>query len=482
MGSIAQTSFPSLRSDYHILVFMGMGAAGINFAHSMTKQLQNAELTVYERNDDMGGTWLENRYPGCACDIPSLCYQFSWQRKPDWSQYYAGSREIWVISRMSFLTTRMLVRSGWSLFQNGESRLSAIYDPKTAFDNYADFFLNGGCNLNAWNANWDDSVKLDGKRVLVVGAGSSAVQIIPTILPKVDHLHIVARSPTWITAGFAPKYAGPGGAHVNYLDATKETFAENPELYLRYSQAIESELSVRFRMVINNSPEALEARKFSEAQMRQKVANKPELVGKLMPKNFGVGCRRPAPGNVFLEALTEDKTTVGTENIKEITQTGFDTTFRPRFPLIANGRNIQDDPANAPGYLGLNLPEVPSYFKLSAPYGPLGHGSALSMIEGFTNYILQIISKSQVEDIRKIQVSRRAAQEIHYLTVLRTPRYEDYEIEYLTKNRFNYPGDGFDVREYDGRDLTWYYGLVDGQDKQPTEAPPPMYSLAFMIT
>ena len=64
------------------VAFMGMGAAGINFAHSI-KQMPNVELTVYEKNNDIGGTWLENRYPGCACDIASVCYQFSWQRKPD---------------------------------------------------------------------------------------------------------------------------------------------------------------------------------------------------------------------------------------------------------------------------------------------------------------------------------------------------------------------------------------------------------------
>lgn len=568
MGSIAPTYN---YSDYRIrespmgtrrplkVVFMGMGASGINFAHAVTKQMKNVELTVFEKNHDIGGTWLENRYPGCACDIPSVCYQFSWQRKPDWSQYYAGSREIWGYFKDVAVKNDLerfvkfnhqIIGAEW-LESISKWRITVIRDsdPKTAFDEYADFFLNGGGHLNAWkwpdikglqtfkgprvhSANWDESVQINGRRVLIVGAGSSAVQIVPTILPEVNHLHIVARSPTWITAGFAPKYAGPGGANFKYSSTTKEMFEKNPELYLRYCKAIESELSVRFRMVLNDSPEALEARKFSEAQMKQKLARKPDLIENIMPKNFGVGCRRPTPGNGFLEALTEDKTTVWAENIKEITNTGFvspdgqhhevdliicatgfDTTFRPRFPLIANGRNIQDEPVNAPAYLGLNLAEVPNYFMFSAPYGPLGHGSALPMIEAFTNYILQIIGKAQVEDIRKIQVSRRAAQEftlhsdlylqrtawsgpcsswfkagevarkpklwpgsrIHYLTVLQAPRFEDYEIEYLTNNRFNYLGDGFDVREYDGRDLTWYYGLVDGQDKQPADVPPPMY-------
>ncbi|KAL4889495.1 putative MoxY [Aspergillus ambiguus] len=543
------------------VIFIGMGAAGINFARSVIQETQNIDLTIYEKNGDIGGTWLENRYPGCACDIPSVCYQFSWQRKPDWSRYYVGSREIYEYFKDVTVTNKLerftkfnhkIVGAEW-LESVSKWRITVMKnnDPKQVFDDYADFFLNGGGQLNAWkwpditgltrfqgprvhSANWDDDLKLDGKRVLVIGVGSSAVQIVPNIVEKVDRLHVVARSPTWITAGFAPKYAGPGGANFVYSEETRQKFRDDPKLYLQYCKAIESELNVRFRMVINNSPEAIEARKFSTSQMEQKLARKPELIDKLMPKDFGVGCRRPTPGNGFLEALCEEKTTVWTESINEITETGFvtadgkhhevdviicatgfDTTFRPRFPLIVNGRNTQDDftTRDVVGYLGVNMPEIPNYFMFSAPYGPLGHGSFLPMVEAFTGYILNILNKVQVEDIRKIQVKRSVAEEftrhadtylqrtawigpcsswfkagqvgrkpviwpgsrIHYLTVLKAPRYEDYDIFYLTENRFNYLGDGFEVREYDGRDLTWYYGLLDGEDKQPATFPPPMY-------
>ncbi|KAF9895312.1 hypothetical protein FE257_000216 [Aspergillus nanangensis] len=543
------------------VIFMGMGAAGINFTHSMLQQTQNIDLTIYEKNEDIGGTWLENRYPGCACDIPSVCYQFSWHRKPDWSRYYVGSREIHEYFKDITVTHKLerfakfnhqVIGAEW-LESLSKWRITIMKnnDPKQVFDDYADFFLNGGGQLNAWkwpdikgltrfqgprvhSANWDDTVSVAGKRVLVIGVGSSAVQIVPTIVDQVDQLHVVARSPTWITAGFAPKYAGAGGANFTYSEETRQKFRDDPTLYLQYCKAIESELNVRFRMVINDSPEATEARKFSISQMQQKLANKPELVDKLMPKDFGVGCRRPTPGNGFLEALCEDKTTVWTENIREITETGFvaadgshhevdmvicatgfDTTFRPRFPFVVNGRNFQDDftTRDVVGYLGVNMPGIPNYFMFSAPYGPLGHGSFLPMIEAFTNYILNIITKVQVEDIRKLQVKYSVAEQftrhadaylqrtawigpcsswfkggqverkpviwpgsrIHYLSVLQNPRYEDYDISYITENRFNYLGDGFHVREYDGRDLTWYYGLLDGEDKQPSSFPPPMF-------
>lgn len=77
----------------HILI-IGAGAAGLQIAYKALRQLQNVRFTIYEKNADVGGTWLENRYPGCTCDIPSHSYQFSFWRKPDWKSYYSGAEEI----------------------------------------------------------------------------------------------------------------------------------------------------------------------------------------------------------------------------------------------------------------------------------------------------------------------------------------------------------------------------------------------------
>lgn len=76
------------------ILIIGAGAAGLQIAYKTSKQLSNVTFTIYEKNSDAGGTWLENRYPGCTCDIPSHSYQFSFWRKPDWKSYYAGAEEI----------------------------------------------------------------------------------------------------------------------------------------------------------------------------------------------------------------------------------------------------------------------------------------------------------------------------------------------------------------------------------------------------
>lgn len=79
------------------MIVIGAGAAGLNIVYKADRQFAPGTLTysIYEKNEDVGGTWLENRYPGCTCDIPSHAYQWSFARKSDWSSYYSGSEEIW---------------------------------------------------------------------------------------------------------------------------------------------------------------------------------------------------------------------------------------------------------------------------------------------------------------------------------------------------------------------------------------------------
>ena len=84
-----------LGSTKHVrIVGIGAGASGLNLVRTLRKQLSDYELVVYEKNDDVGGTWLENRYPGCRCDVPSHNYQFSWRPNPEWSNFFAPAEEI----------------------------------------------------------------------------------------------------------------------------------------------------------------------------------------------------------------------------------------------------------------------------------------------------------------------------------------------------------------------------------------------------
>jgi hypothetical protein len=193
-----------------------------------------------------------------------------------------------------------------------------------------------------------------------------------------------------------------------------------------------------------------------------------------------------------------------------ICATGFNTSWLPRFPFIAHGVDLRDawgGPDGVTSYLSVAIPGFPNTFSFCGPYGPLGHGSFMPLIEQWTRYIFAAISKCQVEHIKSVTPKLRPAQQfrqhadlflqrtawtspcaswfkqgrtdgqaavwpgsrLHFLKVMEGVRWEDWEIEYENENCFAFLGNGFEVRESDGRDITNYLGNLDdgGKDVQP---------------
>jgi cation diffusion facilitator CzcD-associated flavoprotein CzcO len=177
--------------------------------------------------------------PGCACDIPSVNYQFSWKIKL-WSHYYSFSPEIWeylkeIERENNFIEKyiklrHQIERAEWDA-KDGVWRFKVRnLETDEVIDDAAEFFINAGGVLNKWkwpdipglhdfkgklmhSASYEEGYSLDGKKVAVIGAGSSGVQIVAAIQRKVDTLYHWIRSPIWITAGFAQRWAGQDGAN-----------------------------------------------------------------------------------------------------------------------------------------------------------------------------------------------------------------------------------------------------------------------------
>jgi cation diffusion facilitator CzcD-associated flavoprotein CzcO len=237
------------------VILMGAGASAINFLHHLSTLPKSHNLSVvcYEKNDGVGGTWHENKYPGCACDIPAVNYQFSWRIRT-WSRYYAPAEEIakylkdaekehgWV--EQGFIKLSHAIEA--ATWDEAESiwRIK-VHDLKTGekSEEEADVFINAGGVLNSWqwpnikglqdfkgklmhSANYDTTYDLKGKRVAVLGAGSSGVQIVSAIQKDVDKLYHWIKSPIWITAGFAQRFAGPDGQ--NFACKTLITVRQRP--------------------------------------------------------------------------------------------------------------------------------------------------------------------------------------------------------------------------------------------------------------
>ncbi|KAH8726481.1 hypothetical protein GQ44DRAFT_726051 [Phaeosphaeriaceae sp. PMI808] len=535
-------------------IIMGAGASSLNFFKKAEEEMENLDMVCYEKNHDIGGTWLENRYPGCACDIPSVNYQFTWKIQP-WIHYYSYSSEIWeylksIERENDFINKYIKLRHCIEHVEWDDT--AGIWRVKVrnletdeVVEDSAEFFVNAGGVLNNWkwpdipglhefegklmhSAHYEEGYDLSSKRVAVIGAGSSGVQIVATIQKKVKHLYHWIRSPIWITAGFAQKWAGIDGANFRYSDEQLEFLRNNPKKYLEYRKQIENELNQRFKFIIKGSVEAALAREYAELEMRKKLNNNTGLTETIIPKNFNPGCRRPTPAPGYLEALVADNTTIYMDTIASITSTGFidhegtehevdviicatgfNTSWLPRFPFIAHNNDLRDVWSNGvASYLSVAIPNYPNTFSFCGPYGPLAHGSLMPLIEQWTRYIIQAMTKVQVENIKSLTPKLRASHHfrqhadlflqrtawtspcrswfkqgridgqaaiwpgsrLHFLKMLETPRYEDYEIEYWDDNMFAFMGNGFEIREFDGRDITNYLGCLDedGNDEQPT--------------
>ncbi|KJY01429.1 FAD/NAD(P)-binding domain-containing protein [Zymoseptoria brevis] len=536
------------------VILMGAGASTLNFLKKAEEQMSNLDITVYEKNHDVGGTWLENRYPGCACDIPSVNYQFSWAIKL-WTHFYSFSPEIWqyikgLYDEGDFINKYIKLRHTIQHVEWNEAKGKweiKVKNMETGeeLEDEAEYFINAGGVLNnfKWpdipglhdfkgklmhSAAYEEGYDLKDKKVAVVGAGSSGVQIVARIQPHVQQLFHWIRSPIWITAGFAQTWAGKDGANFEYSEEQKQFLKDNPEKYLEYRKQVENELNQRFKFIIKGSKEAAEAREFSYKQMERKLNNDPRLCDKIIPKNFNPGCRRPTPAPGYLEALVAPNATIFTDAIGKFTPngfidqdgnehecdvvicaTGFDTSWLPRFPFRAHGKDIRDlwnAKDGVTSYLSIGIPTFPNHFTFCGPYGPLGHGSFMPLIERWTTYMFSVISKAQEENIKsftpKMAPSRAFRQHadlflqrtawtspcrswfkqgkndgqaaiypgsrLHFLHLLKSPRFEDFEIQSWDENPFAFLGNGFDTREFDGRDITDYLGLLgDGKDVQP---------------
>lgn len=353
-----------------------------------------------------------NRRVNSTCDIPSHSYQFTWAKNPNWSAYYSSSEEIWQYFKdiatkfglEKYVKFKTTVESATWDEESGQWKLKLLAPDGSYFDDYCDIMFNCSGVLNSWqfpnipgmdsfkgklmhSARWDKDYDLTGKRVAVIGGGSSAVQLIPSIQPKVGKLYAFLRSPVWVTTGFGAKYAGPGGTNFKYSAEQIKHFNENPEEYKKYAREVEGELNKRFNLMHLHSKDQEQSRELIRNIMSEKL-NNDGLTAKMVP-SFALGCRRMTPGSGYLESLSKDNVETIHKSAIRFTEsgvvdeagverefdvvicaTGFDTTFTPHFKVIGrNGSEIHEQFGDSPvAYLAIAAQNFPNLFRWSSPW------------------------------------------------------------------------------------------------------------------
>lgn len=366
--------------DYHRelkVAVVGGGLSGITAGILLLKKVPNINLTIIEKNSELGGTWLENSYPGVRCDVPAHVYQSTFEPNTQWSEVFAQGPEIlsyWqsVAKKHDIYSkTRFGSKVTGAYWDEEKSQWRVnISDTKTLQqrDEYYDFVIPAIGHFNEWklpdypgistfkghlrhSSNWDPTFDPAEKRVAVIGNGASGVQVVPNLQPKVKHLDHYARSPTWIAGAFA-------GTLERQLEPTPysaeqlESF-QDPAKYHEFRKELESTFWRRYETQLKGTKESAQAITDFRNLMAKRLEAKPELLEQIVP-DFSPHCRRLTPGPGYLEALTKDNVNFIRTPIERITEDGIVTTdgvhrpvdaiicstganvdFAPPFPIVA---------------------------------------------------------------------------------------------------------------------------------------------------
>jgi cation diffusion facilitator CzcD-associated flavoprotein CzcO len=419
-GGDAGTSADAALSDHVDVAIVGGGFAGLGMAIRLL-EAGRRDFVVLERDAEVGGTWWQNTYPGCQCDVPSNLYSFSFAPNPEWTQTFALQPEIGAYLRKvaddfgvrPWIRTRTTVTGAawdeqarrWRV-ETSRGALTArvlvagmggLSEPSIPSIPGAETF--GGPAFHT--ARWGQDADLAGKRVAVIGTGASAVQVVPRLQPQVAHLTVFQRTPPWIM----PHPGRPTRPRERAL------FRALPPLQKLARGAVywgreTFVLPFRFHR-LSRLPERI-ARAHLERQVQD-----PVLRDKLTPR-YEIGCKRILMSDEYFPALQQPNAALVTDAISHITPTGVVTADGVEHPADAivwgTGFHVTDLPYvewvrgcdgrtlgdvwrahGMQGLRGTTVAGFPNLFLLVGPNTGLGHNSIVFMIESQVTYVMDAL-------------------------------------------------------------------------------------------
>jgi cation diffusion facilitator CzcD-associated flavoprotein CzcO len=420
------------------IAVVGAGFGGVGAA-VMLRRAGYEDVVVFERGEGVGGVWHHNTYPGAACDVPSHLYEFSFAPNPRWSRRYAPQAEIQtyledvarrygVLDRIRLRTevlgARWLPeRSRWLIDTDaGQYEANVLI---TACGQLSVPSIPSIPGLDTFEgpafhtAEWRHDVKLEGRRVAVIGTGCSAIQVVPAIQPIAEHVDVFQRSPGWTMArmDFA------------YSDRTKRLLARFPALQRLDRASIFAFHELAAASMTSKAWLRPAFRAMTRFQITHQIKD-PELRRKVTPSDE-VGCKRVMLTDDWYPTLQEPNVELITERIAEITPgavrtadgaehpadvlliaTGFKTHgfVAPMQITGAGGRTLAEEWAGVPrAYLGVTVPDFPNMFLIYGPNTNGGSGSVIHTIECGVTHIIAALRELERAGGRQIEVRREAA-------------------------------------------------------------------------
>ena len=411
-----------LPAEVRVLV-VGAGFGGLAVAAQLRAAGYRSpeDLLVLEQADGVGGTWRDNTYPECACDVPSVLYSFSFAPNPSWTRSYGRQPEILSYLRRTAEETGLVdhLRFGvrmtnarwdaavhrWVVETDRGVLRARVLVPATgalSAPHLPDLPGLGTFEGDAFHsARWDHSVDLAGKRVAVIGTGASSVQFVPAIAPATGRLTVFQRTPGWVIPRGDRPYTAPERGLFKRWPVTQKI--SRGTIYLTREGLV---------VAMAHTPRLLPAAQLvAEAHLRRQVRD-PALRAALRPA-FSLGCKRLLLSNDWFPTLQRPNVELVTSAAAEIRPhsvvdaTGrehecdvliFGTGFTPTEPPIARhlrgvtGQTLAETWDGSPrAHLGLTVHGFPNLFLMYGPNTNLGHSSIIYMLESQARYVVDAV-------------------------------------------------------------------------------------------
>ncbi|MCV7432479.1 flavin-containing monooxygenase [Mycolicibacterium bacteremicum] len=438
--SASSSTDRTLPGAVHTLV-VGAGFAGLAAAAAVLRADPHADVLIIERADEVGGTWRDNTYPGCACDVPTSLYSFSFAPSAKWSHTFARQPEIYrylvAVADQTGLRGRLITgcellgavwnadRQCWQVQTSlGELAATALVAATGALStpklpDVPGLNVFGGTVFHS--ATWDHEHDLTGERVAVIGTGASAVQFVPEIADRTAHLTVFQRTPAWVM----PR-----------LDRTLGRLEKSLYRRIPLTQKLVRGMVYGYREIYLAALAHLTwllplVQLVAKAQLRRQVPD-PALRRALTP-NFTIGCKRILLTNDWLPTLARDDVAVVTTALAEVTETGvrdgagqhhdvdtiiFATGFTPTEPPVAHlltgtdGATLAAHWAGSPSaHLGITVPGFPNLFLMYGPNTNLGHSSIVYMLESQAAYLAAALRVMRAGGVASVDVRADAEQQ-----------------------------------------------------------------------
>ncbi len=421
--SIHRTGRHNITNKALRFVVIGSGMAGI-LAGMRLREAGYDKVTILEKTSAVGGTWRENRYPGLYCDVPAHAYTYSFAPNPNWSSYLAPGPEIRryfedvarryglydiirfgeEIAHCSFDNARWTVVSKTGAKYEADVVVAAtgvLHHPRMPDIAGLGTFA-GPC---FHSARWPDGIQLDGKRVGIIGNGSTGVQLVSALAGHAHRVTHFQRSPQWIM----PVENRP------YTDEERRAFRADPALVeaIRFDKTYLGNVQ-RFTEAISDpaSPQMAMIEAICQEHLEKSIAD-PTLRERLRP-TYRAACKRLVFSPDYFKMVQRPDVEVVTMRIRQIEPQGVRTIDGVAYPLDVlilatgfhadrfmrpigiygrGGVRLEDVWAKRPhAYLAISMPEFPNLFMLNGPGGPVGNFSLIDIAERQWGYISQLLA------------------------------------------------------------------------------------------